>query len=227
MSPGEALRHLLEQRELAVAASLTAVAVLVMVLAKRHVPVLVLGGVTAVVGAQHPLEAVGTLGVAVLIAAAPPYPAVARPAEALFTPIATGAIYLCTPDTERSIVLLGALAVLSPMAVSFRIPWARLAAGATGMMAWIAVADGRARDSAVVAALAIALLHACGQRVLRHHPRLASQVAATAVGTAIVLALSRWAGLVPDLATAGWRAAVLTVPAVAVTVAVTRRAESA
>ncbi len=205
MSTSEALRHLLEERELALAAALTAVAVVAMVLAGHRRPVLVLGAVMALVGAQHPLEAIGILGIAVLLDAVPQHAWAARPVEALLTPIAAAAIYLCTPDTERSIVLLGVLTVLSPMAVALRIPWPGVAAGATMLMAWISVADGRGRGSAVVAALAIALVHAGGQRVLRHRPSLATQVATAVVGTVAVLALSRWAGLVPDLPTALWR----------------------
>ena len=194
-----------------------------MVLAGHHRPVLVLGGVTALVGTQHPLEAVGILGVTVLLDAASQPTRGARPVEATWTPIAAGAIYLCTPDTERSIVLLGALAVLSPMAMAFRISWPGVAAGASGLMAWIAIADGGGRDSAVVAALAIALVHAGGQRCLRVLPSLLGQLGGTVAGALAVMALSRWAGLVPDLGTAAWRAATVLGTVVAGTGIVVRR----
>jgi hypothetical protein len=222
MSPSEALRHLLEQRDLAVAAAVTAVAMPSLRFAGERRPVLVLGAVMALVAGQHPLEAIGMIGVAVLLDAMPWPTAAARPTEVLWTAIAAAAIYLCTPDTERSIVLLGVLAVLGPAAVGLQVPWRAVGVAATGLMAWIALADGRGRASAVVAALAIAGVHALGLWCLRRVPSAAGRLAATVVGTLAVVALSRGAGLQADTDAALWRTLAVLVP-LAVTAALVRQ----
>jgi hypothetical protein len=109
--------------------------------------------------------------------------------------LAVGGAYATTPDTERSVVALGAVGSLGAVALLFRHGWASLAAALTILLGWIALTDGRPRASAVVATLGIAAVHAGFQWLDGQPAGRASTLALVLVAAVTTGVLSRVAGM--------------------------------
>lgn len=168
-----------------------------------------------VVGAVEAPQGLGAVVVLVLVLMARRAEPDVRPAtvvEVLCSLVALAGAYACTPDTERSVVALGAVGALGALALLLRLPWASIAAIVTVVLTWIAVTDGSPRTSAVAATVGIALVHLGAQR---HASRgtgsgWARQAIVVAVVVIAVGMLSRGIGLGPgSLRPAGLAAAVV------------------
>lgn len=121
-----------------------------------------------------------------------PVPRASVAGAVLTSLLAASAAYVCTPDTEFALGVLGAVLGAGGVAVLLGLAWWWPSVVATGALVATAIHDGRGRASAVVGTLAVTAIHHAGQVQLRRGARFVLVV--PVVGAAVAVA-SRVAGL--------------------------------
>jgi hypothetical protein len=140
----------------------------------------------------------------------------------LLSGVAAFGVYVCVPDTERALVVLGAVATAGAIALIARWPWADASAVVTAALLWIVVVDGPVRDSALVGSATIVVLHQLGQRYLARQPSPLTQATLLVVGAAAIGVAGRDVGLGPGLARPILQASLVVAGAVAATITMER-----
>ena len=117
-------------------------------------------------------------------------------APVLISMVAAASVYTCVPDTERALIVLGAIVGSGLCALRFHWPWGAATAVSTVALAWVAVVDGSARSSAVVGALGVVAIHQLLQMAMRDDRVSArSALVLLGIGVATCAASARLAGV--------------------------------
>lgn len=183
-----ALRDLIESVELWAAVAAALVAANLLALTRQRRPGL---AVAVAIGVASVAYGVGSGAVALLLVVM----ALAWPAtDGSFTSIlasvaAASAAYACVPDTERALVVLGAVVAVGAAALVWRWRWEGAAPVTSVALAWVAVTDGSARPSAVVGTLGVVAIHHLLQLRL---PAGRRTVPFLAVGVVAMAVSARW-----------------------------------
>ena len=104
------------------------------------------------------------------------------------------AAYVCVPDTERALWLLGAGAGAAAVALLLRLRWEPAALLVTIGLVWVAIEDGPPRTSALIGTLSIAVLHVVLQHRVHVVPAGGPVLSVLALATLALLLAARVAG---------------------------------
>ena len=200
MDLGESVEIVLRSEYFRSAVAGAAAGLAIVLVPGRRLPAAVLAiGVaigTAATGILGPLSGIGIAIALVLAWSAPDADRVRPVAPVAVSVLAAGGIYGCVPETERALVVLGALGVAGASALVLAWDWHRAAWFVTAALAWVGLVDGTDRTSALIGTAAILAIHVVGQRGARAD----RAIAVVAVCAAGIFVASRTAGIADGIA---------------------------